>query len=92
MPELVLTPRFSRAYARYTKRNENRRGGVDQALARLAANPMDGRLKTHQLSGDLAGFHACSCGYDCRILFAWERQKKPETVVLIAVGTHDEVY
>lgn len=92
MPELVFTPRFDRSYARYTKRNLNRRRCVDETLARLRANLSDPRLKTHRLSGALDGCHACSCGYDCRILFAWERQGKPETVLLLAVGTHEEVY
>ncbi len=92
MPDLTLTPRFSRSYARYTKRNQNRRHCVDEALARLAVDPLDPRLKTHRLCGEFAGFHACGCGYDCRIIFAWEQQRKPPAVVLIAVGTHDEVY
>jgi len=65
MPELVSTPKFERAYARHTKRNAVRRQCVDQALARLAVNPLDPRLKMHPLSADLAGYHACSCGYDC---------------------------
>ena len=54
----------------------------------------DIQLSTHKLSGELFGFWACSCGYDCRILFALEQD--PETgddlIVLLDIGTHDEVY
>lgn len=51
-------------------------------------------LGTHNLSGELKGLKACSCGYDCRIVFAIEED--PETaedcIVLLDIGTHDDVY
>ena len=52
------------------------------------------RLKTHPLTGNLAGFYACSCGYDCRIVFTIENHPQigGEIIVLHDVGTHDEVY
>ena len=54
----------------------------------------DARLKTHHLSGKLAGLHACSVTYDCRIVFS--RQKHPKTgaevLVLVNIGSHEEVY
>ena len=60
----------------------------------MAENLNDPRLKTHHLSGPLAGLYACSVAYDCRIVFA--RQKHPktgaETLLLINIGTHEEVY
>ena len=92
MPELVSTPKFERAYARHTKRNAVRRQRVDQALARLAVNPLDPRLRTHPLSGDLEGYQACSCGYDSRIVFLWHREGARDAILLINIGTHDEVY
>ena len=60
----------------------------------MAENLNDPRLKTHHLSGQLAGLHACSVAYDCRIVFA--KQKHPKTgaevLLLVNLGTHDEVY
>jgi len=35
---------------------------------------------------------ACSCGYNCRIIFTVEKQKNEEMILLIDIGTHDEVY
>ena len=54
----------------------------------------DPRLKTHELSGVLKGIHACSCGYDCRILFSVQIDTKTQTekILLLDVGTHDQVY
>jgi mRNA-degrading endonuclease YafQ of YafQ-DinJ toxin-antitoxin module len=51
-------------------------------------------LKTHKLSGNLYGLYACSCSYDCRIIFSVEKDSKSKTeaILLIDIGTHDEVY
>ena len=61
---------------------------------RMAENINDPRLKPHHLSGQLAGLFACSVAYDYRIVFS--RQKHPktgvETLILINIGSHDEVY
>ena len=92
MRELISTPKFDCAYARFTKRDQSRRKCVDETLARLKANPQDSRLKTHRLSGHLAGQFAAYCGYDCRVLFEWHRGSEREVIILITVGTHDIVY
>ena len=51
-------------------------------------------LGAHKLSGDLFGFWACSCGYDCRIVFSVEQDliTQQEVIVLFDIGSHDEVY
>ena len=94
MRELVLTPRFERAFRRLVGKNPALQPPIEIALRRMAENLHDPRLKTHHLSGQLAGLHACSVGYDCRIVFA--RQKHPKTgveiLLLINLGSHDEVY
>jgi mRNA-degrading endonuclease YafQ of YafQ-DinJ toxin-antitoxin module len=94
MHELVLTPRFERAFRRLTAKTPALQSQIEATLQRMAGNLADPRLKTHHLSGQLAGLHACSVAYDCRIVFA--RQKHPktgaETLLLINIGTHEEVY
>jgi mRNA interferase YafQ len=94
MRELVLTPRFERAFRRLTAKNPALQSQIEAALRRMAENLADPRLKSHRLSGQLAGLHACSVAYDCRIVFS--RQKHPqtgvETLLLINIGTHEEVY
>ena len=94
MCELVLTPRFERAFRRLIGKNPALQPPIEAALRRLAMDANDPRLKTHHLSGQLKGLHACSVGYDCRIVFV--RQKHPktgvETLLLINLGTHEEVY
>jgi mRNA-degrading endonuclease YafQ of YafQ-DinJ toxin-antitoxin module len=94
MRELVLTPRFERAFRRLARKNPALQLQIETTLRRMAENLNDPRLKTHHLSGQLAGFHACSVAYDCRIVFA--KQKHPKTgaevLLLVNIGSHEEVY
>lgn len=94
MRELVPTAKFERAFQRLVRKNPTLQPQIEQTLRRMAANLADPRLKTHHLSGQLAGLHASSVGYDCRIVFA--KQKHPRTgaeiLILVNIGSHDEVY
>ena len=94
MHELVPTPKFERAFQRVVRKNPALQPQIEQSLRRMAANLADPRLKAHHLSGPLAGLHACSAAYDCRIVFA--KQKHPQTgteaLLLVNIGSHDEVY
>lgn len=94
MRELVPLPKFERAFRRLVRKNPALQPQIEATLRRMAENLNDPRLKTHHLSGQLTGLHACSVTYDCRIAFA--RQKHPktgaETLLLINIGTHEEVY
>ena len=94
MRELVLTSRFERAFRRLTAKNPALQSQIETALQRMAENIADPRLKTHRLSGQLAGLHACSVAYDCRIVFSKQKHPKTgaETLLLINIGTHEEVY
>ena len=94
MRELVLTTKFERAFHRLTRKNPALRLQIEATLERMAENLNNPRLKTHHLSGQLSGLHACSVGYDCRIVFAKQNHPKTgaESLLLVNIGTHDEVY
>jgi mRNA-degrading endonuclease YafQ of YafQ-DinJ toxin-antitoxin module len=94
MRELVLTPRFERSFRRLVGKNPALQPPIETALLQMAANLNDPRLKTHHLSGQLAGLHACSVAYDCRIVFARQKHAKTgaEVLVLVNLGSHEEVY
>ncbi|MEA3414675.1 MAG: plasmid stabilization protein [Thermodesulfobacteriota bacterium] len=57
-------------------------------------NPFAPQLETHKLKGKLSGSWACSAGYDLRIVFDFVKAKKgsADDILLLAIGTHDEVY
>ncbi len=73
---------------------------IFDVLDQLARDPFLPILKTHKLSGQLQGLWACWVEYDCRIIFAFpkglsvetEPQTGEESIVLIDLGTHAEVY
>ena len=52
----------------------------------------DPRLRTHKLKGQLANCWASSAGYDLRIVFELVQRSGAEAILLLSIGTHDEVY
>lgn len=70
MRELIPTPRFNRALRKFTKRNIELRERVQKTLAQMQEDVFATNLGTHKLEGKLEGINACSCGYDCRVLFS----------------------
>jgi mRNA interferase YafQ len=94
MNRLVLTPRFRRAYRKFVKADRALQVKIDAVIQQLEQDAFQPRLGTHKLSGNLAGLLACSCGYDCRIVFTVEKAPRDEqpVILLIDIGTHDEVY
>ncbi len=94
MRELALTPRFERAFRHLARKNPAIGEQIERTLRRMAENLDDPKLKTHHLSGQLAGLHACSVAYDCRIVFSKQKDRKTgtEVLLLINIGSHEEVY
>jgi mRNA-degrading endonuclease YafQ of YafQ-DinJ toxin-antitoxin module len=67
---------------------------VEKALRLLAEDPFHPELHSHKLKGQLERMWACSIDYDNRILFMF--LKNPDSgaddVLLVSMGTHQEVY
>ncbi|MFV9507482.1 MAG: type II toxin-antitoxin system YafQ family toxin [Oscillochloridaceae bacterium umkhey_bin13] len=89
---LVLTPKFQRAFRKYARNNLRLQTQIEATLQHMEQDVFVAGLGTHKLSGNLAGLRACSCGYDCRIVFVIEQEAGEEVIVLLDIGTHDEVY
>jgi mRNA interferase YafQ len=94
MSRIVVSSKFKRAFRKFTRRNTQLQTKIEKVITKLSEDTFDPTLGTHKLGGKLADLLACSCGYDCRIIFVIETdQKTGETiVVLLDIGTHDEVY
>ncbi|MFB2968921.1 type II toxin-antitoxin system YafQ family toxin [Aerosakkonema sp. BLCC-F183] len=94
MRTLVLTPKFKRAFRKFVKRNSDLQQRIEETLQQMEVDVFAPVLATHKLSGKLEGFQSCSCGYDCRIVFSIQidTEMKSEVIVLLDIGTHDEVY
>ena len=69
MRELVLTPKFKRTFRKFVLRNPQRQKAIEKTLAQMREDIYFLNLGTHSLKGELSGLKACSCGYDCRIIW-----------------------
>ena len=94
MRKLAWHNSFRRAFKKYTRKDKGLQQQILDVLNELSEDPFQSRLRTHKLSGKLKGLWACWVEYDCRIIFAFEDDPdaKVEMIVLIDIGTHDEVY
>jgi mRNA-degrading endonuclease YafQ of YafQ-DinJ toxin-antitoxin module len=94
MRRLILTPKFKRAFRKFVRRNADLQQRIEDTLQQMEADVFFPALGTHKLSGQLDGLQSCSCGYDCRVVFSIEQdtETNSEVIVLLDIGTHDEVY
>ncbi len=92
MKKLVLTSKFTKSLRKFCKRDVRLKEQVQKTLLLMEDDVFAANLNTHLLRGELAGFYACSCGYDCRIIFGLRKEGDTELIILANVGTHDEVY
>ncbi len=90
--ELIQSTAFVRAARRYLKRHPAAAGDIEASLLLLSEEAFNPRLKTHKLKGHFKGAWACSAGYDLRIIFDFVQHNDAEAILLLTVGTHDEVY
>lgn len=94
---VYVTPAFRRAAKRVVKQDPGLADQIQAALALLQENMFDPGLRSHKLRGDLQGCWSCSVNYSVRIVFEIGRPEEiagvtAETLVLLTVGTHDDVY
>ena len=94
MISLVWSPAFTRTLKQKIRRNAELRQQVEQTLRQLAEDPFHPSLHSHKLKGALAGTWACSVAYDLRIIFEFVQNPESgeEEILLLTVGSHDEVY
>ena len=91
---LVWSAKFTRTVKRVVGRDKKLLSEIEQTLAQLAAESKHPSLRAHKLKGELAGTWSCSVNYDLRILFDFMKNSKTGEleILLLAVGTHEEVY
>ena len=90
--DLHRSSAFVRSLKRLGKKDRLALAAISSTLSILQEDAFDPRLGSHKLKGDLAGFWACSAGYDLRIVFEIANHKDQEIILLVSIGTHDEVY
>jgi len=89
---LLRSPAFARDLRNWLKPRPHAAAGIEAALDQLSADVSHPSLRTHKLRGPWAGCWSCSLGYDLRVLFEYVQAEGTETIQLLALGTHDQVY
>jgi len=89
---LIRSTAFVRSARKHIRRHPEQASDLFEAITQLTEDPFHPSLRTHKLTGVLAGSWACSAGYDLRILFKIVKQSGKPAILLESVGTHDEVY
>ncbi|MEO0013177.1 MAG: hypothetical protein RLZZ535_1566 [Cyanobacteriota bacterium] len=94
MRVLIYDESFRRALKRRCKNRPQLQAKVLNTLSLLEIDPFSPTLKTHKLQGELKDLWSCSVEYDFRIVFYFQKleNEKEDAIVLVDIGTHDEVY
>ena len=87
---LIWTVTFVRTARKFLRRHPDLEGVFDDVLRQIEADPHAPRLRLHPLQGQHRGKHAVSVTYEYRLVLILRLTARD--VVLLDVGTHDEVY
>jgi len=87
--EAVWDDGFKRRYKKRVKRSGELQRQFWKRMEVFLTDPFSSQLRTHKLSGKLQGLWAFSIDDDHRVVFEFIDQQR---VLLIDIGSHDEVY
>ena len=92
--KIVWSNSFKRAFRKLIKKKPEFQDRIINALYLLSNDPFTPSLKSHKLTGSLQGLWSFSVAYDCRIIFTFAEDEDSEDslIILIDIGSHDEVY
>ena len=90
MIQLIWDAGFKRSYKKRMGPDAQLRQQFRDALERFVEDPFATELRTHKLTGKLSSCWAFSVDIDHRVVFMFLKGKSK--VLLIDIGTHDEVY
>jgi len=85
---------FKRSFRKITSNDSNLRNKILEIMKTLQTDPFSDKLRTHKLKGILEGVWSCSVNYNIRLVFDFVKNSSSgETeILLIDIGTHDEIY
>jgi mRNA-degrading endonuclease YafQ of YafQ-DinJ toxin-antitoxin module len=90
MWRLGRTDTFVRTARRLVKRDPRLKPHLQATLGLLELDPHHPRLKLHQLRGALDGLWAVRVTYRIRLVLTLDEESRQ--IILLDIGSHDEVY
>lgn len=89
---LIRSPAFARDLRNWLKSHPDSAASIETTLQQMSADAAHPSLRTHKLRGPLSGCWASSAGRDLRVVFEYSQHEGAEAILLLALGTHDQVY
>ncbi len=90
--KLIRTTKFSKQAKKLIKNDNFLKTKLEACLSKLSNDPYDESLFTHKLKGDLKDRFSSRLTFELRIIFSFVKYENEECILLLAIGTHDEVY
>ncbi len=88
--KLSATERYSKKEAKFFAKHQELLERYEKVLTQLKGDYTATWLKTHRLKGNMSDYHAVSLTYEYRIVIFIKILNYE--IVLVNIGTHDEVY
>ncbi len=89
MISIVWDSGFKKAYRKKLQNNVELKRKFAKSMKLFSTDPFNKQLRTHKLTGKLQGLWAFSVDYDVRVVFSFLSETE---VLLVDMGSHDEVY
>jgi len=89
---LIRTSRFTKQASKLVKNNNSLKEKLGTTLTKLSGNLFDPSLFTHKLKGELEGRYSARLTYEYRVVFKIVKEDNEDCILLLDIGTHDEVY
>lgn len=90
MYTLIWSAHFTRSARRFTNIHPELKKRVAATLRDLEKNPFQPHLKLHPIKGQLKGLYSVSITYEYRITLTLKITE--QEIILLDIGSHDEVY
>jgi len=88
--QLIFTDSYKKFAKRFAKKHPELAQPYRKTLMQLCDNPQHPSLRLHGLKGKLQGLHSVSINMNYRI--SLELMITDKEIILINVGSHDDVY
>lgn len=90
MKKLIWTPKFIKEVDKFIRKYPELINSFKECMIKLENDSFSPSLKTHKLKGTLNNCYSSSINFKFRIVF--EFSENSEEIILLNIGTHDEVY
>ncbi len=91
MIELIWDEKFKRLFKKLNQKHPDLKEQFRSKMELFVIDPFHPSLKTYSLSGTLKGSWAIRINFEQRLIFRF-MDKEKKKILLIDLGTHDEVY